>query len=482
MASGMTDIGRTHVLRVASVWGTTILDVKMLDRGEGYLLADPANPRMGIIPDGITISPEPIRAVPGGWELDARGALAGLLKLRGRDEDPVALASHGAPIPVVPGDYGLLQYGLLSIFFQYTTPAQPIGTRNMSIEVLGALALFSSAVMHVGILGLVKALSTPPDIPPPLELLSPEDLAKRFKFERATVEEEKPQAATAASQAGGSGVKNPGAQDKKPQGGGRKMPGQEGKLGLNGAAARNEMPGPPRPSTDLGSDNPVFDAAEAQDIRQKLQSLQTVSDALGGLGGNDLVRGPNSGRGLVGGGSGGGGNGPGVPYAGGNLDTGWGPGMGGGYGFGTGGPGGAGNGGFGRGGSGGGNGTGNGNGNGNGNGGGEPGERGVAGNEPDRAPNRLTPAQVQRVVQMHLGAVRACFELEARNNPGFKGGVTIGWSIAPDGHVAGASVAGNSSGSARAANCVLNRVREWHFPSSEGTTNTSYPFVYVGSK
>jgi hypothetical protein len=29
---------------------------------------------------------------------------------------------------------------------------------------------------------------------------------------------------------------------------------------------------------------------------------------------------------------------------------------------------------------------------------------------------------------------------------------------------------------------VLRQVNTWHFPTSDGNTNTTYPFVYVGSK
>ena len=46
----------------------------------------------------------PLRAVGNGWELDPRGAVAGKLVLRGREENVEHLAQTHAPVPVLPGD------------------------------------------------------------------------------------------------------------------------------------------------------------------------------------------------------------------------------------------------------------------------------------------------------------------------------------------------------------------------------------------
>ncbi len=43
-----------------------------------------------------------------------------------------------------------------------------------------------------------------------------------------------------------------------------------------------------------------------------------------------------------------------------------------------------------------------------------------------------------------------------------------------------ANVAGSTIGNPRVDGCVLRQVRTWHFPSSEGTTNTTFPFVMTG--
>ena len=148
------------------------------------------------------MSPMPIRAVQGLWEVDARGSIAGVLKLRGRDEDPAAFARLGAPFPIVPGDYGLLQYGQFGLFFQLSQAAQPIAN-VFAPELLVALALFSSGVLHVGVLGLVRALMTPPPIAKPLEPTSPDEYAARFGLRRAAIEVPPPP--DVGEKAGGSG-------------------------------------------------------------------------------------------------------------------------------------------------------------------------------------------------------------------------------------------------------------------------------------
>src|SRR5580692_694552 len=206
------------VLRVAAAWGTTIVGVRMLPRGQDCALGETPG-ALAPMPDGLHAPPAPLRAVGGGWELDPRGAINGILMLRGREENIVVLARAGAPVPVLPGDYGLLQYGLFSIFFQYTTAAQPLGG-FMRIEPLATLSLFSSVVLHLGIIGLLIVNWTPPQYELPPELVSPEDYAARFGLNRVLPEMEPPAQASNDKSGGGTGIKDPGAKDPKKMGGG----------------------------------------------------------------------------------------------------------------------------------------------------------------------------------------------------------------------------------------------------------------------
>lgn len=476
-ATIVASVGQPQVLRCAAVWGTTVLSLKTLGRGESFEFGE-SDDAVLPIPEGLAMAPAPLRAVPGGWMLDARGAVGGLLTLRGRAEDPAQLGGTGAPVPIMPGDYGLVQYGLFSVFFQYTSPPQKLGG-NWVPEVLGILTLVASALLHVGVLGLLRTLMTPDPLPKPLELTNPDELAARFGLHRPILSEPTPPEPSAANDnGGGKGVKDPGAQDKKPQGGGQKIQGKEGKLGLNKDADHTEIPGEIKPTTHYGGMAEVLDGETGKEIQQTLKSIQTVGQALSGLNSKDLVLGAGPGTSLKGVGGGGGGNGPGVAFGSGTLQTGWGAGAGGGYGAGGGGPGGRGSGGNGNGGNGNGNGAGNGNGNGNGNGG--PGERKIsvaAGS--GQAHGGLTPEQVRRVVVSRTGALRACYESEAQRNPNLQGGVTVQWQIDPSGSVTSASVGSSSLSNPRVEGCVVRQVRSWKFPAADApTTVAAYPFKF----
>jgi hypothetical protein len=460
----------SQVLRVAAVWGTTVVAMRTLARGESFELGDGKGAALPV-PDGLLISPAPLRASPvGGWDLDAHGAVAGALRLRGREEDPVAMARTGAPIGVLPGDYGLLQYGLFSVFFQYTTQPPPAATGGR-FEVLALLALMSSGILHVGGLGIIRILMTPPPLNKPIELTNPDEYAARFGLHRAMIEPPPPP--VAGDKPGGSGVKDPGAKDKKPQGGGQKIAGAEGKLGKMGKEDHTELTGEIKPATQLGGLSEVLNSDTGDEIKKTLTAIDSVANALSGLNSANIVLGMGPGTALKGMGPGGGGTGPGVAFGSGTLNTGWGPGNGGGYGSGTGGPGGRGSGGNGLGGKGGGTGTGDGTGSG-------AKERSVVvGDYSKAASGGLSAEQIRRVVMAHTGALRACYESEAQRNPQLRGGVTVQWQIDTSGSVTSASVAGTTINNQRVEGCVTRQVKAWHFPVADAPSTVSgWPFRF----
>jgi hypothetical protein len=449
------------ILRVAAAWGTTVLSAKSLLVGESLVLGDEEGAFLPM-PDGVSAPAMPVRAVASGWELDARGVSSGLLLLRGREESPIRFG--GAPVPIVPGDWGLLQYGLFSVFFQFAEAPPPLPDKKRR-DLLVMLAVVSSFVLHVGFFGLVRALTTPPPIPKPAELSNPDEIAARFGVQRAFIEETPP-VAQGPDASGGTGVKDPGAQDTKKQGGGKKIAGDEGKLGKNDKQDHTELPGEIK--NGLGGVSDVLSGETGEEIKHTLGTISSVAAALGGLNSQNIVLGMGTGTGLKGTGPGGGGIGPGVPFGSGTLNTGWGVGNGGGFGSGSGGPGGAGRGGNGLG--------GNGRGTGSGNG---TGERQIAVSaEGGSGAGGLSPEQIRRVVMAHLGAVRACYEGELQSNPGLKGGLGIRWTIAPEGTVATASLGSSSLGNARVEGCVLRQVKAWRFPSSSGPSSVDWPFKF----
>lgn len=460
---------RPQLLRVAAVWGTTVLDTRTLDRGESLVLGQ-SEPGAVPMPDGVDMPQTPIRAAQGGgWEIDTRGTVSGTLRLRGREEDPVAIGRTGTAVAIMPGDYGLLQYGLFSVFFQYSSPAEAI-KHSFSTDLLTLLAIFSSVVFHIGAIIFIWVTQTPPMIAKPIELTPQDELADRFGLHRAEIETPPPPAPGEQS-GGGTGVKDPGAHDKKAQGGGKKIAGAEGKLGLNGKESRTEVQGEIKPATAYGGLSEVLNGETGEQIKSTLQTINTVANALSGLNSANLVLGGGSGTSLRGGGPGGGGTGAGVAFGSGTLNTGWGAGNGGGFGGGGGGPGGRGAGGYGRGGTGSGTGTGPGAG---------PGEAKVSAGSGMAARGGLSPDQVLRVVMAHRGAVRACYESEAQRNPSLKGGIVLSWQISPDGSVTSPAVASSTLNNARVEGCVVRQLRGWHFPASETPTLVpTFPFSFA---
>lgn len=455
----------TIILRTAAVWGTSVLAVDDLSTGESLVMGDGESALLAK-PEGSQLVDVPIRAVGQGWELDARGVTGGKLYLRGREENPAELARSGAPIPIVAGDYGLLQYDNFALFFQFSY-APPVMKRKPRVDYGLILSFIFALVAVLGGLALIWAITTPAGIPKPLELTSQAELALQFNLKAE--EEPPPPEKTASDSEDGKGIKDPGAKDKQEQGGGKKIRGAEGMLGKQGPADKTELKGEPK--SGLGGMAEVLASDVGEEVAKTLGTISSVADALGGLRSDQIVLGRNTGTGLKGTGPGGGGTDDGVPFGSGTLDTGWGPGKGGGYGAGRGGPGGRGLGGPGGGGKGDGEGAGDGG-----------GERKVQGADAPKAGMGLSPAQIQRVVYSRMGAFRACYEGAAARDPTLKGTVTVSWSITPGGSVAGASIASSSLGNARVEGCVLRQVKRLRFPVADKPTGASFPFAFRPSK
>ena len=449
------------ILRTAAVWGTTVMALRDLSLGNSFELGegpDAALPK----PDNGPMSDMPIRAVGGGWELDARGATGGVLYMRGRKEDPAQLAEIGAPIPILPGDYGLLQYGRFSVFFQFAHASPRLATRR-SIDWALIFAFVFAVIAVGGALALIWSITTPEPIPKPLELTSTEELAKQLN-----IEVEPPEPPKVGQDEKGQGIKDAGAKDKKEQGGGKKNKDEEGKLGRQGDRDHTQQTG--EIAHGLGGMAEALSSDVGQEVQKTLGTISSVAEALGGLRSNQIVLGQGTGTGLRGGGSGGGGDTDGVPFGAGTLDTGWGAGRGGGFGSGAGGPGGKGTGGPGAGGDGTGKGAG-------------TGEHKVTGKDAPRAGQGLSENQVARVVMSRLGAFRACYESALAADPTMRGTVGVTWSITPGGTVSAANIGRSSLNNARVEGCVLRLVRRLQFPTADKPTGpVSWPFIFNPTK
>jgi TonB family protein len=88
-----------------------------------------------------------------------------------------------------------------------------------------------------------------------------------------------------------------------------------------------------------------------------------------------------------------------------------------------------------------------------------------------RVGHGLSPDQVATVVRSHQGALRACYEAEARKDPSLRGALVVSWTIDPSGAVTSASVLRSTLNNARIEQCVPRLVRSWRFPASEGSTD-----------
>jgi hypothetical protein len=436
------------VLRTAAVWGTFVLASRELRSGESLPMGDGVG-ALYAKPDQSGLVDVPIRAVGSGWELDAHGVTGGLLHLRGRREDPCELGRSGAPIPIVPGDYGLLQYGTLSLFFQFAHAA-PAPRARFRVDLSLVLAFVFAVLTLGGSLLLLYMLYPQQELSKPLELTSREELAMQYHVAAPV-----PESAAGAETEGSAGAKA-----KTPE---------------KAAGNPQRAPGPKRPSPEPHAAGPggppatsamteVLHGAVGKEVLDTLGTISSVSDALGGLSSAGLVLGGASGGvGLRASGDGGGQGGTAV-FGSGTLDTG----------FGTG----AGVSGSGRGRSGTGTGAGSG---GTGTGAGRGGERRLTAAATSAPGQGLGAEQIARVVRARSGAFRACYETAAARDPKLQGGVTVSFTVSPSGDVT-ARIANSSLANARVESCILRMFNRLHFPTADKPTSANWPLVFRPGK
>jgi hypothetical protein len=440
-----TESSDALVLRTAAVWGTFVLASRDLRAGQSLRLGD-GEDALYAKPDQSPVADLPIIAVGRGWELDATGATGGSLQLRGRAEDPCALGKTGAPIPIVAGDHGLLQYGTLSVFFQFAHPAPPL-KQGFRLDLPLVLAFVFALLTIGGSLLLLYMLFPEQPLAKPLELTSARELEVRYHFTPPPPEEPSSGAEAEAGSAG--------AQSKRP---------------AAAAGSAKRPPGPAQPSrlpsaagagTPLGSSAmlEVMQGSVGREVLESLGTISSVSAALGGLSSAGLVLGGQSGGSGLRASAGGGGQDGSAVFGSGTLNTGFGSGAGV-----------AGN-ARGRAGS----------GKGDGTGAGRGGERRIAAAAGVASGQGLSPEQISRVVHARSGAFRACYESAAARDPKLQGGVTVSFSVSPAGSVT-ARIANSSLANARVESCVLRMFNRLRFPAAERATSANWPLVFRPGK
>ncbi len=445
-------------LRVAAIWGETVLGSAVLNPGEVFDWQS----TIGVSPPELEaqgqIPTEPVRSMGGNWELDPRGAVAGYLRMRGREEDVGAFARAGAPVALLPGDVALFQYGAFAFFAQPVSPA-PLLPSGFRPEPWVVIAAFLSGIGHVGLLYSIFKFSTPIPVPEPLELLSERRLREELGVK--ALDEEEKEKPTSGDKSGGSGVPDPGIKDKKDQGGGKKMAGAEGKTGKTDGKGETHLPGQV-PGVPIGSITDVIGSGAGQQLTDTLASMQNIATVAGGLNAKDLNWGSGSGFGLKGGGGGGGGTGPGgVPYGAWRVlhrrragdrrrrrqgwwwprrqgrRWSWRRGAG--------------------------------------------GEKKIsvvsAGGGGSKG---FSADEIRRVVMSHMGQIRACYESALDASPGLKGSVTVSWHITGGGTVSRSSVASSTLGNGRVEGCITRVVKGWTFKNPDAVeADASWGFQFT---
>ena len=87
---------------------------------------------------------------------------------------------------------------------------------------------------------------------------------------------------------------------------------------------------------------------------------------------------------------------------------------------------------------------------------------------------------IRRVIRENISAIRACYERELNRNPDLQGKILISWDIGERGRVMRGKVAGNDTGNAAVAQCVLDRIRTYTFPEPPTSAEVTviFPFYF----
>ncbi len=91
---------------------------------------------------------------------------------------------------------------------------------------------------------------------------------------------------------------------------------------------------------------------------------------------------------------------------------------------------------------------------------------------------RLSREVVRRVIRRHLNEVRFCYAQGLEDRPDLAGRVTVQLVINSLGMVWTSAVESSTLGNIPVEQCVVNAVRRWTFPESDGATAVTYPLVF----
>lgn len=87
---------------------------------------------------------------------------------------------------------------------------------------------------------------------------------------------------------------------------------------------------------------------------------------------------------------------------------------------------------------------------------------------------------ILRVIRQHTPGLRHTYNKHLKTNPGFKGKVTLRFSIAPSGSIVQLTIAGSTTGVSAFDEEIVNKVRSWRFEPIKGKANdvVTVPFTF----
>jgi hypothetical protein len=358
--------------------------------------------------------------------------------------------------PLATSDWGIVSLddsGDVAFFFQFIGKGLKIPAQQSWLDRFFGQALGMSAIVHVALLVIAFLAWEPTDVldidPPPSTAIA------KLIFDKPP--EEKPEEKKKKEQGGDDPRK------RREEDSSKRAAGREGKIGNQDAKpVETKIPKGPKDQivqkvSNLGLLGTIKQNKQSGALKMLLSDTPdaTVTTAMAGLKGAELVVGRGvGGMSTRGEGPGGGGTGKGQLFGVGNLAVGGGghgkPGGGGGTGGGLGGH------------------------------GAKELKVSVQTGTPD-ASGGLSREQILKVVMSHAAAIQFCYEKELQRFPHLSGKVMLGWKVDLDGRVEVVKVDSTTLGNPSAESCMARQVKNWQFPRPNGVVaNVTFPFFFKG--
>lgn len=452
-------------LRVALVWNGTVYQEKTFSNvtSDTVTVGDSRANDFIVPADQLPETFEMFRRTRDGYVLRFADSLSGKVHLGGEDYsvdeldeadgvtkiDKVSTAGGGSAniyeATITAGDWGVLQIGEVSVFFQFVEQTDkiaylmPWALLGLTLALSGAL--FLSGVGH-GVFLLIAELSYDPDVER-AELQIPDRFVKFIADEppEALEEEEEleePEEDTTGKKAGGEEGKFGDEDSDIPE---SKVPKSDGEMvdkidvkniGINKALGSNLL--------GKGPLKNVFGNVDGFDAKMNV--------AMSGEG-NTLVIGRGSGgMGMRGTGRGGGGEGFGRVHGLGKVDTGGGKGV----------------------------------------------SAKIGGKKKKKVKARVSrgaakvgqfcaKSNIQAVVGRGSGGIKYCYEKALQTNPSLSGKVIISWTVNLQGQVVKSFVASSTLNNKEVESCMTRVVKRWRFdPPKGGHCIIQFPFTFKGAQ